>query len=50
MVQNESQRVVDENDPCIQNERLLEKYALMLGAANEEHEDVEEGGYEEQNS
>lgn len=23
---------VDENDPCVQNERLLEKYAQMLGS------------------
>lgn len=34
---------VDENDPCVQNARLLEKYAHMLGAGNGEE------GYDEEN-
>jgi hypothetical protein len=31
--------VIDENDPCVQNERLLEKYAHMLGAGGALHQD-----------
>lgn len=34
----------DENDPCVQNERLLEKYAQMLGG--DQYEEEAEAGEE----
>ena len=39
LIPNKQDEVIDENDPCVQNERLLEKYAHMLGAGGALHQD-----------
>lgn len=39
--------IYDENDPCVQNERLLEKYAQMLGGGEVLENGEDDYGFEQ---